>query len=217
MARPVPSLVHLYGFLHLLSDSWPHNWPQYYLPTDASTATNTGQGGLVVTNSRGFKRHSVLSDGGFEGTPCPGQDFCFLESTPTWIGTSPPGGFEDALFFFFKPYTHSGNGVVTLGSGTGLDPLSGTITPRLPLPTIPGRSYQLQFFHNSNFNSGLNEEFSTLTVMWNDDTVFQLNLGATPWLFFKTVVTAQGNDILQFTGGSYPSYDLLDDINVFLL
>lgn len=124
---------------------------QYYLVADESTAVNFGQGDLVVTYSRGYRRISVLPDGGFEGyNGC--SDFCFTGSYSDWIGSSPPSGNWDATIFFYKPYAHTGNGVALLGSADGVDSKIGTLTPAKKLSTTVGTNYVIQVFFLSSFS-----------------------------------------------------------------
>ncbi|TFK67836.1 hypothetical protein BDN72DRAFT_858869 [Pluteus cervinus] len=183
----------------------------YYLPTDASTATNTGQGNLQVTYSRGYQRISTLLDGGFEdcGISC--------ESDPTsddhWVATS--AGSNDAVIAYRDGFGRTGHSLGVLGSIFGEDALSGTITTNPPIPTIAGIDYVLQFFHQSIFMQN-DETNAVLTVFWNGVQVLSIHPGAQAWTPYQVAVTAVGSDVLSFTGGSWPAYDFLDDISLFL-
>ncbi|KAJ7588433.1 hypothetical protein C8J56DRAFT_1050507 [Mycena floridula] len=169
----------------------------YYVPTDASTAVNFGQGDLKVTFS------------------CTNTVHCFVESDPNWIGTSVNGGHWDTLLFDFPPFTHSGHSVATLGSGNGAGNISGSFTPVKPLVTEAGKDYVLQSFHDSNFNTEEQEQNSKLDVLGNGDIVKSLRVGSSPWDVYQVQVTAISNDKLEFIGGSYPAYDFVDNISLF--
>lgn len=186
---------------------------QYYLPTDESTAVNTGQGNLKVTYSRGYRRRSVVLDGDFESYACPdGSTFCYTEKTQYWTGISPPKGHLDALFFFNAAYAHAGNGVASLGSGSGKDALAGTITPASPLNTVAGKTYVIQFYHYSAFYAPDLEDEAFVDVKWNGQTVFPLTPGHQDWTYYQFTVVAKGKDVLEFYGGKFPAYSFIDDI-----
>ncbi|KAF8805644.1 hypothetical protein BYT27DRAFT_7258024 [Phlegmacium glaucopus] len=187
----------------------------YFLPTDASTAVNTGQGNLQVTYSRGYKRINYVIDGGFEGyTAC--SDFCFTESYANWIGTSPAGGELDAVIIYYVPYAHSGHGSALLGSGDGADTLSGTLTPSQPLQTVAGKTYTIAFFQASAFSGPSGEAAAFVDILWNGVIVTTITPGFTNWEFFSFNVVAAGNDVLAFHGGVAPAWSFLDDIAVYL-
>jgi hypothetical protein len=80
------------------------------------------------------------------------NDFCFAESDGTWISRSLPGGTLDGTTFFFQPFAHSGNAVALLGSTTASDALGDTLTPAMPLNTLPGKQYSIGFSHSSSFS-----------------------------------------------------------------
>ncbi|TFK66971.1 hypothetical protein BDN72DRAFT_822908 [Pluteus cervinus] len=185
----------------------------YYIPTDASTATNYGQGDLLVTLSRGYQRISYLPDGGFEDYNPGGFDFA--ASDDNWIGTSPPGGTLDATIFNFQPYAHTGNSVALLGSAIGADALPGTLTPAAPLNLEAGKAYWVTFFQNSDFSGGL-ETDAYIEVHWNGAIVLTINPGDENWTYYQVQVTAAGNDQLAFVGGPAPGWSFLDDIYVWL-
>ncbi|KAJ7578264.1 hypothetical protein C8J56DRAFT_835951 [Mycena floridula] len=188
----------------------------YYIPADQSSAVNTGQGDLQVTFSRGYRRISVLPDGGFESfNSCGDNEICFTESDANWIGKSDVGGHLDALIFDFQPYAHSGHSVATLGSGDGSDAHSGNFTAAHQLKTIPGRDYVVQLFHGS-FLTDSKEQGSFVTIRWNGQTIGAILAGNSPWTFYQFPVKAKGKDMFSFRGGSFPAYDFLDDIFIFL-
>lgn len=187
---------------------------QYFIVADASTAVNTGQGDLKVTFSRGYKRKNFAIDGGFEGfAEC--TDFCFDTSSPNWIGTSPAGGTLDATIFFFQPFAHQGNAVALLGSATGVDALAGTLTPKLPLTTVAGKQYSINFFQSSSFSSPTLEAPAFVDILWNGQIVTTIRPGFTNFKFFSVTVTAHGNDVLAFHGGAAPAWSFIDDVTVF--
>ncbi|TFK18038.1 hypothetical protein FA15DRAFT_683393 [Coprinopsis marcescibilis] len=188
----------------------------YYTPTDASTATNTGQWNLQVTASRGYRRKNFVIDGGFEGIPCSGT-VCLYPSYANWIGTSPPGGTDDATFWYFAEWARRGHGSASLGSAPGFDALPGTITPRHPLATIAGKQYRIEFWQHSSHNSPESQAPSWVDVIWNGVVVLQVRPGYSPWSRYTVVVTASGNDILAFQGGQFPAYTFLDDISAWQL
>ncbi|KAF9256611.1 hypothetical protein L218DRAFT_936497 [Marasmius fiardii PR-910] len=193
----------------------------YYLPADASTAVNYGQGDLKVTESRGYRRKNLVIDGNFEQYQCgdtsgvPENDFCYTTTTPNWIGVSPPGGILDATVFHYKPYAHSGNGVVILGSASGADALSGTLKPAQPLNTVAGKTYKIQWFASSTYSGRDLEKDAFLTVNWNGQAVQTFNLGYSTWSYYEVSVVAQGNDEVSFTGGKLTAYTFIDDIAVY--
>jgi len=188
----------------------------YFIPADASTAVNTGQGDLEVTFSRGYARKNFIVDGGFEDfNEC--DDFCFDTQDANWIGTSPAGGTLDATIFFFQPFAHSGNAVALLGSATGVDSLSGTLTYARPLATEPGKSYQISFFQASSFSPPAEEAPVTIDVVWNGVTVTTFKPGFSNFEFLSVNVVAKGSDTLAFHGGEAPAWSFIDDVTVFQL
>ncbi|KAJ8073755.1 hypothetical protein PM082_012033 [Marasmius tenuissimus] len=189
----------------------------YYLPADASTAVNYGQGTLKVTQSRGYRRKNLVIDGGFEGYTCSdGGDFCYGNSTSNWIAISPSGGTLDATIFHYKPYAHSGNSVVILGSTIGADVFSGTIKPSKPLATEAGKTYKIQWFMASTYSGPVLERDAILSVRWNDEIVQTFQTGYSNWAFYEVSVVAKGNDQLSFTGGKSTAYTFLDDVSVYV-
>ncbi|KAL0578875.1 hypothetical protein V5O48_003108 [Marasmius crinis-equi] len=191
----------------------------YYLPTDASTAVNYGQGNLKVTQSRGYRRKNLVTDGGFESYQCgDGSDFCYGNSTTGngWIASSPSGGTLDATVFHYKPYAHSGNGVVILGSAVGADVFSGTLKPAQPLNTVAGKTYKIQWFMASTYSGAILQADAFLNVLWNNESVQFFKTGYSPWNYYEVTVTAKGNDQLAFTGGNGTAYTFVDDISVYL-
>ncbi|TFK65076.1 hypothetical protein BDN72DRAFT_881158 [Pluteus cervinus] len=187
----------------------------YYLPTDVSTATNTGQGSLQVTYSRGYQRISYLPDGGFEGYN-PGDGLIYVESYANWVATSPPGGYLDAVIISYAPYARTGHSVALLGSGTGSDALSGTLVPAAALNTVAGKDYWVTFFQVSTFGGTTGEADAFIDVKWNGVTVLAITPGYQDWTYYQVQVTAAGNDQLEFYGGSAPAWSFIDDIYVWL-
>jgi hypothetical protein len=170
---------------------------------------------LTVTYSRGYQRINYLVDGGFEGyTAC--DDFCFTTSYANWIGTSPPGGTDDASIIYYVPYAHSGHGSSLLGSGLGLDALAGTLTSTNPLQTVAGQSYTIGFFQASSYSGPVDEAPAFVNVLWNGENVLTINPGYTNYKFFSVDVVASGNDVIAFNGGAAPAWSFLDDISVFI-
>ncbi len=187
---------------------------QYFIPADASTAVNTGQGDLQVTCSRGYKRINLVIDGGFEDfDEC--TDFCFDTGDATWTGTSAAGGVYDATIFLYAPFAHSGSAVALLGSANGTDALSGTLTPAAPLATSAGKTYIIGFFQASAFSPPAEEEPAFIDVQWNGATVQTIRPGFSNWESFQVQVTAIGNDVLSFHGGAAPAWTFIDDVTVF--
>ncbi|KAF9522768.1 hypothetical protein CPB83DRAFT_863941 [Crepidotus variabilis] len=194
-------------------DPTTYSCSMYFVVSDESTAVNYGQGDLKVTFARGYQRKNYVVDGGFEGLPC--SDFCYKDSYSNWVGTSPVGGNLDASIFHYQPYAHAGNGVGLLGSASGLDTLSGTLSPAQPLQTQSGKNYVINFFHASAFSGPL-EANAVLEVLWNNVVVYTIHPGYSNWQFYSVPVIGQGNDVLAFRGGAAPAWSFIDDVAVFL-
>ncbi|KAJ7224174.1 hypothetical protein GGX14DRAFT_424590 [Mycena pura] len=193
----------------------------YSAPTNASTATNTGQGPLNVTLSRGYARISHIPDGTFESFTCDtaDSDFCFAKSSQSWVGSSPDGGDLDATIFHYAPYAHMGSGVSLLGSAFGSDSFPGILSPAAPLATLEhGRTYVLQFFHSSTYSGAELERLAFVEVWWNGVLVGSVRAGYSAWAYyeFPVVSKGKGTDVLQFKGGHAPAYDFIDDVYLFL-
>ncbi|KAJ7721889.1 hypothetical protein B0H16DRAFT_362083 [Mycena metata] len=186
----------------------------YYLVADESTAVNFGQGDLLVTYSRGYRRISVLPDGGFEGyTGC--STFCFTASYSNWIGTSPPSGNWDATVFFYPPYAHTGHSVALLTSADGVDSKIGTLTPAKKLGTEVGTNYVIQGFFLSAFGGAQLEANAKVDILWNGVRVGGTS-GFTPaWKFVEVPVVGTGNDTLTFVGGSVQAWTFIDDVFIY--
>jgi phage-related tail fiber protein len=92
--------------------------------------------------------------------------------------------------------------------------LPGTIAPTSPLTTVPGKTYQIDFFHSSSFNSPQFEAAAFLQVLWNGNIIGQLS-GYSVWQYHSFTATGTGSDLLSFHGGAAPAYDFIDDIYVF--
>ncbi|KAJ7738248.1 hypothetical protein DFH07DRAFT_927286 [Mycena maculata] len=216
-ADPIGGVCQYFNIWRAVVDGIPTTYTcsMYYIPADASTAVNFGQGDLVVTLSRGYSRLSVLPDGGFEGyTAC--DDFCFSASYTNWIGTSSAGGDFDASIFFYTPYARTGHGSGLLGAAFGDDALSGTLTPAAPLTTEAGKTYVVQAFVGNAFAPGDAEADAFVVILWNGVKVGEVN-GFQPYTPVQVTVTATGNDVLAFTGGAAPAWSFLDDISVLPL
>ncbi|KAJ3985590.1 hypothetical protein F5890DRAFT_1120822 [Lentinula detonsa] len=186
----------------------------YYIPADPSTATNYGQGNLIVTQSRGYKRMNYVSNGGFEDFTCGGLIFCYTDKTEDWLASSPKDGDYDASIFHYQPYAHSGNSVALLGSAFGRDGYTGTLTYASGLSTEPDVEYVIEFFHSSYYSGQGGELEAFVEVYWNGNLIGSIHPGYSQWKYYKFVVVAKGNDELDFRGGEAPSYDFLDDIYV---
>ncbi|KAF8798617.1 hypothetical protein BYT27DRAFT_7228349 [Phlegmacium glaucopus] len=215
-ADPVGGACQYFNIWRALVDGIPTTYTcsMYFIVADESTAVNTGQGDLAVTFSRGYKRINYVVDGGFEGfNIC--DTFCFSDSYSNWIGTSPAGGFLDASIFFFAPYAHTGNGVGLLGSATGADTLSGTLTPAQPLATVAGQSYTITFFQASAFSGPSFEAPAFVDILWNGEIVSTIHPGFSNYEYFSFNVVGAGNDVLAFHGGVAPAWTFIDDIAVF--
>ncbi|KAF9267687.1 hypothetical protein L218DRAFT_1073794 [Marasmius fiardii PR-910] len=190
----------------------------YYIPANASTATNTGQGDIMVQQSRGYKRTTLVPDGDFENYRCSdGGAFCFTEKTPTWNGTSPANGNFDATIFHYGDYAYHGTGVGLLGSAYGLDSLPGTLSPVNSLRTKAGRTYSIQFFLSSTFSGPQRERDAYVSVVWNGRVVKTFYTGYAPWHYYEVIVVAGGGDQLSFVGGKAPAWTFIDEVYVFLI
>ncbi|KAJ7736590.1 hypothetical protein DFH07DRAFT_779660 [Mycena maculata] len=214
-ADPVGGVCQYFNIWRAVVDGIPTTYTcsMYYIPADASTAVNFGQGDLVVTLSRGYSRLSVLPDGGFEGyTAC--DDFCFTDSYANWIGTSSSGGQDDATVFFFPPYARTGHGSGLLGSADDADSFNGTLTPAQPLTTEKGKSYVVQAFVGNDFSGQPLENTAFVFILWNGVKVGEVT-GFQHYTPVQATVTATGKDVLSFTGGDAPAWSFLDDISVF--
>ncbi|KAJ6590231.1 hypothetical protein B0H10DRAFT_2233717 [Mycena sp. CBHHK59/15] len=216
-ADPVGGVCQYFNIWRAVVNGVPTTYTcsMYYLPSDASTAVNTGQGNLVVTYSRGYKRTSFLIDGGFEGfTAC--NDFCFAASYANWIGTSPPNGDLDASFFFFPPFARTGHGSALLGAAFGDDTLSGTITPAQPLTITQGRQFVPQCFFDNSFSGPSGEAAAKVDMFWNGENIGTVTGFQTYAPFQAATVTSTSSDILKFVGGSAPAWTFIDDCGLFM-
>ncbi|PFH45407.1 hypothetical protein AMATHDRAFT_51671 [Amanita thiersii Skay4041] len=214
-ADPVGGACQYFNIWRALLNGVPttYSCAMYYLPTDQSTAVNHGQGDLQVTYSRGYRRKSLLPDGGFEGyNGC--SDFCFTESYENWFGTSQDGSL-DATIFHYVLYAHTGHGVGLLGSAFGVDDFPGVLHPRNSLNTVAGKRYIITFFHQATFSGPALEANAFVQIYWNNVPVTIFQTGYEPWKFHSFVVTAAGGDVLMFRGGKAPSWSFIDDVYVF--
>ncbi|KAF8888173.1 hypothetical protein CPB84DRAFT_1786382 [Gymnopilus junonius] len=192
--------------------------------TDASTATNTGQGTLQISLSRGFSRISNVQDGSFQDytcvvtqqNGCPAEpsdfwtrvfvesyDFVLVDNFPAHSGTS-------SCFLFFNPP----------------DPTSpafgSTLTYTPPLNTVAGQKYIISFFYTLNTLSPppTTTDGPLFSVFWNNEDVLDvLQVGteiSSAYLNGQVEVTATGDDTLFFKNGvSFSHASYLDDIAVF--
>ncbi|KAJ7752911.1 hypothetical protein B0H16DRAFT_781340 [Mycena metata] len=186
----------------------------YYLVADVSTAVNFGQGDLVVTLSRGYARKDALVDGGFEGYNACG-DFCFTTSYGNWTGTSPSGGDDDATFFFFPTYAHTGHGSALLGAAFGDDSDAGKITPAQPVKTDKGAAYVVQCFMYSGFAGAQLEAPAKVDILWNGARVGGVSGANSQYTFVEAAVTGTGSDVLSFVGGAAPAWTFIDDCHIY--
>ena len=171
-----------------------------------------------MTLSRGYRRLSLVPDGGFEGYTCSDEGiFCYASSYKNWVGTSPDHGTLDATIFSWAPYARTGEGSGLLGSATGADAFPGTLAPAEPVVTVPGREYMIQFFHSSSYSGEFAERESYVQVVWNGDVVATIRPGYSGWRCFEFKVTGCGEDTLAFMGGKAPAWSFIDDVSVFLL
>ncbi|RDB25603.1 hypothetical protein Hypma_006448 [Hypsizygus marmoreus] len=193
----------------------------YFDVSDASEATNFGEPDGSIVNSKGYRRKSLLPDGGFENFNCPAgpdSDFCWTNKTSTWTGIS-SGPFTDASIFYYRPsgdsqpYARSGSRVGVLGEVTQRDDLPGTLRTANPLDTIAGKQYVITFFHRSWFSDG--DDLGFVEVRWNEDVVLANQQGTSDWTYHEVPVTAAGEDVLEFHGGKAPAWSFIDDVDVF--
>lgn len=179
-----------------------------------STAVNFGQGDLVVTLSRGYRRKNYVIDGGFEGFQC-SSEFCFTTSYSNWVGTSDGLGVLDASIFHQISYAHAGAGSALLGSADGSDSLSGTLTPTQPLETVAGKDYTITLFSSSAYSGPSVEANAFWSVLWNGNIVQTVHPGFSDYTFYSFNVQAAGDDVLALHGGSAAAWSFFDDISVF--
>ncbi|PPQ98297.1 hypothetical protein CVT26_013492 [Gymnopilus dilepis] len=195
----------------------------YNTDTDASTATNTGQGNLQVSLSRGFSRSSNLQDGSFQDYTCvvTEQNGCPFEPSNFWervyvypydfvlVDNFPAHSGTSSLFLFFAPPDPSSP---TFGS---------TLTYTQPLNTVAGQKYIISFFFiRSDFSPLPNPANGPLfSVLWNGvDVLDVLQVGTlNSYVNVLVEVTATGAaDTLVFKNGvSFSHASYIDDIAVF--
>lgn len=183
--------------------------------SDAAQATNEGSPDRRITNSRGFQRISLLPDGGFEDYKCPSEeDLCFTDHASEWTAITASGNFTDAAIFFNKAYARSGNGVGILGEVSQRDNLPGILTPATPLQTVAGSQYKIALFHKSGFGDD-SYKYAFVDVRWNGNVAITIRPVSNAWTYYEGIVTAIGEDVLEFYGGNAPSWSFIDDISVF--
>ncbi|KAF7360876.1 hypothetical protein MSAN_01117200 [Mycena sanguinolenta] len=214
---PVGGVCQYFNIWRAVVDGVPTTYTcaMYYLPSNASTAVNFGQGDLVVTFSRGYARTSILPDGGFEGfTSC--SDFCFTTGYANWVGKSAPKGTDDATFFFFPPYARTGHGSALLGAALEADSLSGTISPAKPLNTRRGTEYLVQCFMSSAFSGPAFEAQAKVDILWNGVRIGGVSGFSEYEVVASTApVVGTGKDVLSFVGGAAPAWTFIDDCTIF--
>ncbi|KAL0572741.1 hypothetical protein V5O48_009221 [Marasmius crinis-equi] len=189
----------------------------YYLSTDASTATNTGDATISISAARGYSRISAVPNGNFEGFTCTAPAVtCSAASFGGWVGTSDNATVLDTAAIVRDPaLAHFGSGSISLGSLSGKTAASGTMTFK-NIPTVKGRSYDLGFFHSSLVRNAANATGAIVNVTWNGAAIETIT-GASNWTFHGRTLVAAGNDTLAFHGGKYPAYSSIDDVFLFLL
>lgn len=155
-----------------------------------------------------------MVDGGFEEIPCDGW-FCVTESYDHWTATSE--GFNDAAFYYYTGYARTGTGVAILAGESGTDALPGTFTPAEPLNTAVGKSYRIEFWQSSSFNSPPAQAAAWFDVIWNGVVVLEVRPGYSSWSRYSVDVTAVGDDVLAFHGGQFPAYSFVYGITIWQL
>lgn len=168
----------------------------YYLVADPSTATNYGQGSLVVTWARGYRRKHFVSDDDFE-------------SDDTNWQTHPSSSIvHDATI------AYEGTGAGSLGPANS-GPV--TLSPAQPLNTNAGDSHILTFFASSQptvAGSSLSGS-TTAQVLWNGSPVLSIAPQTTNWAYYSISLTAQGNDVLAFEQTDGTTSTLVDNVYMF--
>ncbi|KAJ7615453.1 hypothetical protein FB45DRAFT_1008372 [Roridomyces roridus] len=191
----------------------------YYLPANASTAINYGQGDLKVTLSRGYKRLSLAVDGGFEGynpLGCSDSGYCYDEFYANWIGSFTSGTdlAPSASMFFNAKFAHTGHGSALLGAAYGGSTEVGTLTHAKPLKTHKGQKYVVQAFISSAFSGEEIETEAVVEVLWNGECVGSVG-GFQEYKPTQFVVVGTGcDDVLAFRGGKAPAWSFVDDVFV---
>ncbi|KAK7044217.1 hypothetical protein VNI00_007939 [Paramarasmius palmivorus] len=183
----------------------------YFLSTDNSTATNTGDATVTITESRGYRRISAVENGTFETLACtPPAITCSATNSGGWVGTT-----DTAVIVHDATLAHFGSGAVSLGSLSGNTTNSGKISTPV-LHTTAGLPYALGFFHTNTLRNAVNASSGVVNVTWNGIVIDTLQ-GASNWTFHGYTLDAKGNDTLAFVGGRFPAYDFIDDVFLFSL
>ncbi|KAJ7853275.1 hypothetical protein B0H14DRAFT_2580436 [Mycena olivaceomarginata] len=180
----------------------------YYLVADESTAVNYGQGDLVVTLSRGYRRKDLLTDGGFEGyTAC--NDFLLHRLVRQLDRHQPCRWRPRRLDPSSTPnYTHTGHGSGLLGAAFSDDNKAGTLVPAHALQTDSGAHYVVQAFVSSAFSGSSLEATAKVEILWNGQSVASKTGFTGGYIFVEANVVATGNDKLSFAGGARIRVDL---------
>jgi len=164
---------------------------------------------------------NILPDGGFESFdtcgPRAGEDICYYNSSPGWIGIDDAGAPADSAIIFYSPYSHSGHTVGVITVAYGSSGLSGTLKPVQPLNTVPGQKYQVSFFHGAPTEVPSNSSTAFAKLLWNGQVVFSTPYPvANTWKQYQVNVTAVGQDLLAFHGGtSSGRASYIDDVSVY--
>jgi len=167
---------------------------------------------------------NILPDGGFESFndcgPRAAEDICYYNVSPGWIGIDDPGAPPDrAVIFFNIAASHSGwtSGILSVAYGSS--GLSGTLKPVQPLNTFPGQKYQISFFHGAPYEIPSDSSTTFAQLLWNGEVVFTTpHPGSNAWKQYLVNVTAVGQDLLAFHGGtSSGRTSHIDDVSVYAI
>jgi hypothetical protein len=202
---------------------------QYNTVTDSSTATNTGQTNVQVTNSRGYSRVSLIQDGSFQDYTCvltpnsgcpfvpsafwtrdipqPNTDFILVDNFPAHSGTS-------SAFFFFSP----------VADPSPFSYIGSTLTYTLNMNGVVGKTYVISFFYTLSDYSPPPASFNgpLMSALWNGaPAVNVVQSGPSNNLNFLNIqaeVVSQGGPADTFVlqdGISYNHAMYVDDIAIF--
>ncbi|KAF9480574.1 hypothetical protein BDN70DRAFT_877402 [Pholiota conissans] len=198
---------------------------QYNTLTDASTATNTGQGNIQVTASRGYNRISLIQDGSFQDYTCilqPGGSCPFIPSA-FWTRVI-PGQNDFILVNNYQGITHSGTSAALFFFTTNSPPpfLGSTLTYALPLNAVPGKTYVISLFHTPSSDQSTSGA-PMVSALWNG--VPAINITQPGPVDISTVLTyfniqaevvATGHDTFVLQDGTAFTHTVyIDDIAIF--
>ncbi|KAF9480588.1 hypothetical protein BDN70DRAFT_603567 [Pholiota conissans] len=191
-----------------------------------STSTYTGQGDLIVTASRGYKRKSLIKDGSFQDYTCvvtktngcpyapsrywtrfvpAGYDFVLINNGPAHTGNS-------STFFYFSPPSPD---AYAYGA---------TLEYALPTNAVEGKTYVISFFYtNSNYSPApTNLTGPLVSALWNGVSVIgapQVGPETFDGLSYMNIfgeVVAQGGDTFALQNGiAFAHAMYVDDISIF--